>query len=67
MYKRFIEQETQTFTRGQYEGKTIQEVAESGEEGIGYLYFIMDHSSTDRVSRAYVAEWLEMNPEFQEE
>jgi len=62
-----IDQTTEKFTRGMYEGKTIQEVADDGEEGIGYLYFIMDHSNADQFSKDYLAEWLQLNPEYQEE
>lgn len=66
-YEPFINIVTEKFTRGQHEGSTIQEVAESDDEGIGYLYFVMDYANTDQESKYYVAEWLEIHPEYQEE
>lgn len=62
-----IDQQTEKFTRGKYEGKTIQEVADSGTEGSGYLYFIKDYAETDTESIVFVEKWLETHPEYQEE
>lgn len=62
-----IDQETEKFTRGQYEGSTIQEVANSGDEGRDYLYFLVYYAAIAQESRDYVKEWLEDHPEYQEE
>lgn len=62
-----IDQDTGKFTRGQYDGETILEVAESGDEGVGYLYFLIDYSDTDDDSKSFVEDWLIAHPEFQEE
>ena len=64
--ERLIDQETGKFTKGQYEGKTIEEVAED-DEGIGYLYFIVEHSCTDQETKDFVEQWLEEHSEYMEE
>lgn len=60
MRQPLLDFETETFTRGVFEGKTLDDVA---EEAADYLVWIVEESEAAEDVKEYIESWLFQHPD----